>query len=117
MNDTAMRDLATRGALLEYWFWKVGTRDGAAIIDFILRRDTGQATIRAGTWSTVARPVAQLTSGTWATTAGGVRIDDARLDVRGSTGSAGDGVTFREVGPVELKGVSGPMILHAATTG
>jgi hypothetical protein len=29
--------------------------------------------------------------------------------------SGGAAVSYREIGPVELKGVTGPMLLHAAT--
>ena len=85
-----MDDLAARGAPLEYWFWKVATPKGGAIVDFVVRRETGAAEVRVSTWRPGVHPVIHETSTDWTGDARGIRIGESHLDAAGSVGSAGD---------------------------
>jgi hypothetical protein len=85
-----MHDLAPRGSPLEYWFWKVRTPDGGAIVDYVVRRETGTAEVRVSTWRPGVHPVIHEASTDWSDQAEGIRIGESRLDATGSAGSAGD---------------------------
>lgn len=85
-----MDDLAAHGSPLEYWFWKVRTPEGGAIVDFVVRRETGDAEVRVSTWRPDVRPVIHESSREWSAGAEGIRIGESHLDATGSAGSAGD---------------------------
>ena len=85
-----MHDLGTRGSPLEYWFWKVRTPAGGAIVDYVVRRETGTAEVRVSTWRPGVHPVIHEASTDWSDHADGIRIGESRLDAKGSAGSAGD---------------------------
>lgn len=85
-----MDDLASHGSPLEYWFWKVRTPEGGAIVDFVVRRETGDAEVRVSTWRPGVCPVIHETSREWSGGADGIRIGESHLDATGSAGSAGD---------------------------
>ncbi len=85
-----MDDLAARDSPLEYWFWKVRTPEGGAIVDFVVRRETGVAEVRVSTWRPGVCPVIRESSTEWSGDAEGIRIGDSHLDASGSAGSAGD---------------------------
>jgi hypothetical protein len=83
-----MHDLASRGAPLGYWFWKVAWPGGGAIVDYIVRRERSEAELRVGTWDAcVAGPVIHHATRTWNADADGITIDDANLSATGSHGS------------------------------
>lgn len=82
-----MHDLASRGAPLEYWFWTAHWPGGGAIVDYIVRREPGEAEIRVGTWDAVVGPVIHHASRTWHAGDEGIRIDDAGLTETGSHGA------------------------------
>jgi len=47
---TVSQDLAPRGAALEYWFIKLHAGDLAFLVDFIVRRNSGQSEVRVSLW-------------------------------------------------------------------
>ena len=85
-----MHDLAARDSPLEYWFWKVMTPAGGAIVDFVVRRETGTAEVRVSTWRPGVYPVIHESSAESSGGAEGIRIGESHLDASGSAGSAGD---------------------------
>lgn len=89
-HNSGMEDLASRMAPLEYWFWKAAIPGGAAIVDYIVRRDRGEAELRVSTWLDDVRPVVHHRTESWKVDGTGIAIGEARLDVRGATGTVGD---------------------------
>jgi hypothetical protein len=85
-----MDDFAARDAPLEYWFWKVTTPEGGAIVDFLVRRELGTAEVRVSTWRPDVQPVIHESATAWSGGPEGIRIGDSHLDAAGSAGSAGD---------------------------
>jgi hypothetical protein len=85
-----MDDLAARDAPLEYWFWKVRTPEGGAIMDYVVRRDAGTVEVRVSTWRPDVCPVIHESSTEWSAGVEGIRIGGSHLDATGSAGSAGD---------------------------
>src|SRR6476469_7559756 len=83
-----VHDLASREAPLGYWFWKAAWPGGGAIVDYIVRRERGEAELRVGTWDAgVAGPVSHDTSRTWNALGDGVVVDDAYISATGSHGA------------------------------
>jgi hypothetical protein len=85
-----MHDLSARGSPLEYWFWKVRTPEGGAIVDYIVRGDPATAEVRVSTWRPDVCPPIHEGSDDWAGDERGIRIGGSHLDGAGSAGSAGD---------------------------
>ncbi len=88
-----MHDLSSRGAPLEYWFWTAHWPGGGAIVDYIVRRERGEAELRVGTWDGGVGPVTHRASRTWSVDPEGIRIDDAVLTAAGSQGAV-EGVSW-----------------------
>ncbi len=82
-----MHDLAARRAALEYWFWKAHWPGGGAIVDYIVRRERGDAELRVGTWDAAVGPVIHHISRTWTEEPDGVRIGDATFSEEGAHGA------------------------------
>ena len=82
-------DLASRGARLEYWFIKVYARDLAFLVDYIVRRATGEAEVRVSLWVRGVGRVVRSTSTSWQTGAG-ITIEQNVLDDRRCAGAVGD---------------------------
>jgi hypothetical protein len=88
MGDVAA-DLASRGARLDYWFIKFYAGDLAFLVDYIVRRETGQGEVRVSLWVRGAGRVLVHTSTSWDTD-GGIRIGENVLDDRGCRGAVDD---------------------------
>jgi hypothetical protein len=85
-----MDDFAPRSAALEYWFWKFHSGDLAFLVDFIVRRRTGDAEVRVSLWVRGLGRVVHQRDDDWSTDAGRVAIGGSQLQAQGSTGVAGD---------------------------
>jgi len=98
-----MDDFAPRSAALEYWFWKFNSRDLAFLVDFIVRRRTGDAEVRVSLWVRGLGRVVHQHSDDWSTDANRVSIGECQLQPDGSTGVAGDiGWDLRWTGGADL---------------
>ncbi len=62
---TVSQDLAPRGAALEYWFVKLHAGELGFLVDFIIRRATGQAEVRVSLWVRGQGRVARSTATSW----------------------------------------------------
>jgi hypothetical protein len=88
MGDIAA-DLASRGARLDYWFIKFYAGDLAFLVDYIVRRETGQGEVRVSLWVRGAGRVVVSTSSAWEADRG-IRIEQNVLDDKGSAGAVDD---------------------------
>ena len=82
-------DLAAHPAPLEYWFFKVHSDDLAFLVDFIVRRTTGQAETRVSLWVRGRGRVARAYADAWHTDSG-ITIANNVLDARHSVGVVDD---------------------------
>ncbi len=85
-----MDDFAPRSAALEYWFWKFNSGDLAFLVDFIVRRRTGEAEVRVSLWVRGLGRVEHERGDVWSTDPRRVAIGESELQPQGSTGVAGD---------------------------
>lgn len=84
------RVVEPRGARLEYWFFKVNAGRAALLVDWIVRRDARQATLRVGTETPEYRSVIFDTRPAWSAETRAVTIGDAVLGSGESRGRTGD---------------------------
>jgi hypothetical protein len=82
-------DLAAHPTPLEYWFFKVHSGDLAFLVDFIVRRRTGQAELRVSLWVRGKGRVARGFADAWHTD-NGITIAENVLDSRHSAGAVDD---------------------------
>lgn len=85
-----MDDFAPRSTALEYWFWKFNSGDLAFLVDFIVRRRTGDAEVRVSLWIRGLGRVVHQRGDDWSTDRKRVSIGESQLQPEGSTGVAGD---------------------------
>jgi hypothetical protein len=83
-------DLAPRGAPLEYWFFRIDDRELAFLVDFIVRRRTGQAEVRVSLWIRGRGQVVRMFTTSFAAMDGRVVAGDCELTSNSSRGSIGD---------------------------
>jgi hypothetical protein len=97
-----MDDFDGRDAPLESWFFKVVSGDLALLVDWIVRRDLGEAEVRVSVWVRGRGRVVRDTSRTWRVRGSNVEIadctfsptlndgavDDVRWELRAVSGSA-----------------------------
>ena len=79
-----------REAALEYWFWTFHAGDLAFLVDFIVRRRTGEGEIRVSLWVRGQGRVEHLQTAEWSADAQRIAIGDGQLSPDGSTGAVGD---------------------------
>ncbi|HTY73216.1 MAG TPA: hypothetical protein VMI11_12440 [Actinomycetes bacterium] len=72
-----MEDFAGRDAALEYWFLKVVSGDLAFLVDWIVRREVGEAEVRVSLWVRGRGRVLRDTAHTWRVRETTVEIADA----------------------------------------
>lgn len=85
-----MDDFDTRGAPLDYWFWKFHLEDLDFLVDYIVRRPTGKAEVRVSLWAGGRQGVERLVSEDWSAVGSAVSIGGQTLDTRGSRGEVND---------------------------
>ncbi|MEP7158686.1 MAG: tocopherol cyclase family protein [Chloroflexota bacterium] len=85
-----MDDFAARAPALESWFWKVYAGPLAFFVDFIVRREVGEAEVRVSLWVDGSGRVERTTSQTWAATQSEVTIGSCQLRPTGSVGAVDD---------------------------
>src|SRR3954465_9488265 len=73
----SMDDFAGRLAPLEYWFLKVVSGDLAFLVDWIVRKDAGEAEVRVSLWVRGHGRVVRDTAQTWRVRGSTVEIADA----------------------------------------
>jgi hypothetical protein len=127
-----MDDFAGRDAPLEYWFFKVVSGDLAFLVDWIVRRDLGEAEVRVSVWVRGHGRVVRDTSRTWRVRGSTVEIadcmfsptlndgavDDVRWELRAVPGSARlDPVpsSAKKLHPFDLELVSRPRARFSGT--
>jgi hypothetical protein len=85
-----MDDFDTRGAALDYWFWKFHCDDLDLLVDFIVRRRIGTAEVRVSLWAPGRQGVERLVSDDWSSVGSRVAIGGQTLDTGGSRGAVHD---------------------------
>jgi hypothetical protein len=75
-----VNEFASRGAPLEYWFWKVNKGTLAFLVDFIIRRRTGRAEVRVSLWVDGRGRVERIDSDSWSADAANLRIGGCELE-------------------------------------
>jgi hypothetical protein len=79
-----------REAALEYWFWTFHAGDLAFLVDFIVRRRTGEGEIRVSLWIRGQGRVEHFRTTAWSADANRITIGDGRLSPDGSSGAVAD---------------------------
>lgn len=85
-----MFGLQARGAPLECWSFKLNANDLAFLVDFIVRRERGEAEVRLARWIEGQGRVGRLVARTWLAAGALVAIGDCTFDRRSSHGSVAD---------------------------
>src|SRR6185369_14016156 len=85
-----MDAFTSRGAAVEYWFWTFHAGDLAFLVDFIVRRRTGEGEIRVSLWVRGQGRVEHFRTTAWSAESKSITIGDGWLAPDGSTGSVGD---------------------------
>jgi hypothetical protein len=83
-------DLACRGAPLEYWFIKLHAGDLAFLVDFIVRRGTGEAEVRLSLWVRGRGRVEHHRATAWRAAKDQVVVGDCAFTASTSQGSVAD---------------------------
>src|SRR4051812_16827510 len=100
-----MDDFAPTDEALEYWFWFVRAGDVALLVDFIVRREMGQAENRVSVWLRGVGRIEHVVTSSWTESADSVSIGASRISPAGSAGEAGDVAwdLHWEPGPVSFR--------------
>jgi hypothetical protein len=85
-----MEDFESRGAPLEYWFFKFNSGPLAFLVDFIVRRRHHQAEIRLSLWVRGTGRVEHAYSASWRTNSTTVAIASCELGSGASRGAVTD---------------------------
>ena len=85
-----MDDFATRGAPLDYWFWKVQSGSLSFLVDFIVRRERGQGEVRVSLWVDGKGRVERSVSEAWSASQSEVAISGCVIRPTGSKGEVAD---------------------------
>ena len=85
-----MDPFATRGAALDYWFWKFHVDDLAFLVDVIVRRRTGTAEARVSLWLGGVGRVIHAETTDWSAGPGRVIAGPTEIRPGASTGAADD---------------------------
>jgi hypothetical protein len=85
-----MDDFTTRGASLDYWFWKVHAGRLAFLVDFIVRRQSDQGEVRVSIWVDGIGRVERSVSQAWSATQSEVAIAGCEIRRTGSVGAVAD---------------------------
>jgi hypothetical protein len=85
-----MEDFESRGAPLEYWFFKFNSGPLAFLVDFIVRRRQHQAEVRLSLWIQGTGRVERAYSSSWRTNPTTVAIAGCELSSGASHGAAAD---------------------------
>jgi len=89
-GSPAADDFRSRDTPLEYWFLKVSSGHLALLVDWIVRRDRGEAEVRVSVWVRGTGRVMRSTSSGWHVSNEAVEIAGSALTTRDSSGSVGD---------------------------
>lgn len=87
---TISDDLASRDAPLEYWFIKLHGGDLAFLVDFIVRRATGEAEVRLSLWVRGSGRAERARATSWRSTRGEVVVGDCAFTATTSRGAVDD---------------------------
>ena len=85
-----MEDLESRGAPIEYWFFKFNSGSLAFLVDFIVRRRHHQAEVRLSLWVRGTGRVERAYSASWRTNSTTVAIASCELGSGASRGAVAD---------------------------
>jgi hypothetical protein len=85
-----MEDFQSRGAPLEYWFFKFNSGPLALLVDFIVRRRQHQAEVRLSLWVRGTGRVEHAYSSSWRTDPTTVAIAGCELGAGASHGAIAD---------------------------
>lgn len=85
-----MEDLESRGAPIEYWFFKFNSGSLAFLVDFIVRRRHHQAEVRLSLWVRGTGRVERAYSSSWRTNSTTVAIAGCELGSGASHGAVAD---------------------------
>ncbi|HEX6869545.1 MAG TPA: hypothetical protein VF163_00480, partial [Micromonosporaceae bacterium] len=83
-------DLDSRGAPLEYWFCHLHTDGLAFLVDFIVRRRTGQAEVRVSLWRHERGQVLRTSTRAWRTVGPQAHIGGCVFSPDGTAGEVAD---------------------------
>jgi hypothetical protein len=89
-QEHAMKDFESRGAPLEYWFFKFNSGPLAFLVDFIVRRRHHQAEVRLSLWVQGTGRVERAYSSSWRTNRTTVAIAGCELGSGASRGAVAD---------------------------
>ncbi|MEP6760342.1 MAG: hypothetical protein ABJA93_03135 [Sporichthyaceae bacterium] len=85
-----MEDFQVRGSPLEYWFVKVQSGDLRFLVDWIVRRRSGQAEVRVSLFVRGVGRVLHATSGSWREAGSRVEVSGCTLSPTKAAGSVDD---------------------------
>ena len=106
-----MDDFESRGAPLEYWFFKFNHGHLAFLVDFITRRRQQQAEVRLSLWVRGNGRVERACSPSWRTNYTTVAIAGCELGPQASRGAVAD-IEWQldyEAGPARIDPAPGPL--------
>ncbi|MDQ1585867.1 MAG: hypothetical protein QOJ90_2441 [Actinomycetota bacterium] len=85
-----MEEFRSRGAPLEYWFIKVRSGDLAFLVDWIIRRGSGEAEVRVSLFVRGTGRVLRTGAGAWGDSDGAVRVNGCTLTPGSASGEVDD---------------------------